>query len=65
MPKMKTHRGAAKRFGKTGTGKLTRAKQGRRHILTKKRTKRKRQLREKALVDPVDTPRMKQLLPNL
>ena len=45
MPKMKTHRGAAKRFRKTGSGKLKRAKAFRKHILTKKSQKRKRNLR--------------------
>ena len=46
MPKMKTHRGAAKRFKKTGTGKLKRAKAFKSHILTKKSAKRKRNLRK-------------------
>ena len=50
MPKMKTHRGAAKRFKKTGTGKFVRAHSNQRHILTKKARKRKRQLRKSALV---------------
>ena len=45
MPKMKTHRGAAKRFKKTGTGKLKRAKAFKSHILTKKSAKRKRNLK--------------------
>ena len=49
MPKMKTHRGAAKRFKKTGTGKLKRAKAFKSHILTKKSSKRKRNLRKTAL----------------
>ena len=44
MPKMKTHRGAAKRFKKTGTGKLVRAGANKQHILTKKSSKRKRNL---------------------
>jgi len=65
MPKMKSHRGAAKRFRKTGTGKLVRNKAGRRHILTKKRTKLKRQMRGGELVAPADVKRLKQLLPNL
>ena len=43
MPKLKTHRGAAKRFKKTGTGKFVRAKAFKRHILTSKPTRRKRQ----------------------
>lgn len=46
MPKMKTHRGAAKRFKKTGTGKIMRHKSLKSHILTKKTTKRKRHLRK-------------------
>jgi large subunit ribosomal protein L35 len=46
MPKVKTHRGAAKRFSLTGTGKVKRAKAFRRHILNKKSTKRKRNLRQ-------------------
>lgn len=45
MPKQKTNRGAAKRFKRTGTGKLKRRRAYRNHILTKKATKRKRQLR--------------------
>ena len=50
MPKMKTHRGAAKRFKKTGTGKIKRAKAFKSHILTKKSAKRKRNLRKAAYV---------------
>ena len=46
MPKMKTKRSAAKRFTVTGTGKLMRFKANKRHILTKKSTKRKRNLRQ-------------------
>ncbi len=65
MPKMKTHRGAAKRFKKTGTGKIVRSRNNKQHILTKKTTKRKRRLRRDTLVDPVDEKRIKQLLPNL
>ena len=64
MPKMKTHRGAAKRFKRTGTGKISRMKKGKQHILTKKRTKRKRKLRQSALVSSVDEKRLNQLLPN-
>lgn len=64
MPKMKTHRGAAKRFKRTGTGKISRMRKGKQHILTKKRMKRKRKLRQRALVDPVDEKRLNQLLPN-
>jgi len=62
MPKMKTHRGAAKRFKKTGTGKIVRSRRNKQHILTKKTQKRKRRLRKDTLVHPVDEPRIKQLL---
>ena len=65
MPKMKTHRGAAKRFKKTGSGKIVRSRQNKQHILTKKSPKRKRHLRKDALIDPVDEKRIKQMLPNL
>ena len=64
MPKMKTHRGAAKRFKRTASGKFKRARKNKQHILTKKTTKRKRHLRKAALVDPVDEPRVRQMLPN-
>jgi len=63
MPKMKSHRGAAKRFRKTGTGKLVRNKAGRRHILTKKSTKLKRQMRGGVVVAAADVKRLKQMLP--
>jgi large subunit ribosomal protein L35 len=65
MPKMKTHRGAAKRFKKTGSGKIVRSRSNKQHILTKKSPKRKRQLRKDALVDSVDEKRVKQMLPSL
>jgi large subunit ribosomal protein L35 len=65
MPKMKTHRGAAKRFKKTGTGKIVRSRRNKQHILTKKSPKRKRHLRKDALVDPVDAKRIKQMIPSL
>ena len=64
MPKMKTHRGAAKRIKRTGTGLLSRMKQGKSHILTKKSRKRKRGLRKRTLVAAVDRKRVEQLLPN-
>ena len=64
MPKMKTHRGAAKRFKRTGGGKIVRAKSNKQHILTKKATKRKRKLRQSAVVDPVDEKRIQQMLPS-
>ncbi len=62
MPKMKTHRGAAKRFRKTASGKLKRKHAMLRHILTKKSPKRKRHLRQSALVSNADEKRMKRLL---
>ena len=65
MPKMKTHRGAAKRFKKTGSGKLVRSRRNKQHILTKKSAKRKRRLRKSTLVAAVDAKRLKQMLPNL
>ena len=63
MPKMKTHRGAAKRFKKTGTGKLKRAKAFKSHILTKKTTKRTRNLRKTGYVAANQEKVMKKLLP--
>jgi len=63
MPKMKTHRGAAKRFKQTGSGKFKRAKSNKQHILTKKTTKRKRDLRQSEQVSAADTKRVRQLLP--
>jgi large subunit ribosomal protein L35 len=65
MPKMKTHRGAAKRFRKTASGKYARSKANKQHILTKMTTKRKRQLRRSDLIAAADLPRVKQLLPYL
>ena len=63
MPKMKTHRGAAKRFRLTGTGKIRRQKAYGNHILTKKSPKRKRGLRQLGLIDKADAPGIKRLLP--
>jgi len=63
MPKLKTHRGAAKRFKKTGTGKFKRSQSHLRHILTKKSTKRKRHLREALLVHSSDKASIKKMLP--
>lgn len=63
MPKMKTRRGAAKRFKLTGSGKVRRARAFRRHILTKMSMKRKRQLRRGGLVAPADEARIKQQIP--
>ena len=65
MPKMKTHRGAAKRFKKTGTGKFVRNRANKQHILTKKSAKRKRGLRKDALVASVDEKQVKQMIPTL
>lgn len=65
MPKMKSHSGAAKRFKRTGTGKIRRSKANKQHILTTKTTKRKRQLRRKDEVAAVDVPRIEKLLPYL
>ena len=65
MPKMKSHRGAAKRFKKTGTGKLVRRKANKQHILTKKASKRKRRLRKGALVHPADEARIRHMVPTL
>jgi large subunit ribosomal protein L35 len=65
MPKIKTNRAAAKRFKKTGTGKLKRAKAYKSHILTKKSTKRKRNLRKSTVTDETNVKNMKKLLPYL
>jgi large subunit ribosomal protein L35 len=63
MPKLKTHRGAAKRIKKTGTGKFMRASAFKRHILTSKTTKRKRQLSGTQEVSPADAPKLARMLP--
>lgn len=65
MPKMKTHRGAAKRFSVTGTGKVRRYKAFRGHLLTGKAPKRIRGLRKGALIPEVFQYRVKRLLPYL
>ena len=65
MPKMKTSRAAAKRFKVTGTGKLKRAKAYKSHILTKKSTKRKSNLRKPAITDATNVKNMKKILPYL
>jgi large subunit ribosomal protein L35 len=62
MPKMKSHRASQKRFKITATGKLVRHHAGKSHILTKKNRKRKRHLRQGALVHPADTKRMMRLV---
>jgi len=63
MPKMKTNRGAAKRFKATGSGKIKRSKAFASHILTKKSTKRKRGLRQGNLVDESNVKAIKKILP--
>jgi len=63
MPKMKTNRSAAKRFGKTGSGKFTRRRQNLRHILTKKNAKRTRRLGQGSLVDSANIKAVRRLLP--
>lgn len=64
MPKLKTHRGAAKRFNKTGSGKIKRNKAYKSHILTKKNAKRCRTLRQSTLVSSGDMKRVLAMLPN-
>ena len=63
MPKVKTSRAAAKRFKTTGTGKLVRNKAYKSHILTKKSTKRKRNLRKATMTDATNFKNMKKILP--
>ncbi|HBZ02836.1 MAG TPA: 50S ribosomal protein L35 [Lachnospiraceae bacterium] len=65
MPKLKTKRAAAKRFKVTGTGKLKRNKAYKSHILTKKTTKRKRNLRKATITDKTNEKNMKKILPYL
>ena len=65
MPKMKTHSGAAKRVKKTGGGKLKRSKAFTSHILTKKSSKRKRNLRKSTVVSVSDMKRVRTMLPYL
>jgi len=65
MPKLKTNRGAAKRFGKTKDGKIKRSKAYASHILTTKSPKRKRSLRKGGLVEKVDTKGIRRLIPYL
>ncbi len=63
MPKLKTHRGAAKRFKKTASGKFKRSMAFKQHILSSKTTKRKRSLRGTTLVSESDTHRLSLMLP--
>ena len=65
MPKLKSHRGAHKRFRSTAKGKFKRGKAYASHILTKKTRKRKRQLRKETDVSPADTPRIRREIPYL
>ncbi|MBF0529440.1 MAG: 50S ribosomal protein L35 [Deltaproteobacteria bacterium] len=63
MPKLKSNRGAAKRFKTTGSGRIARSKANARHILTKKTTKRKRNLRKGELVHDTNERAVKRMLP--
>lgn len=63
MPKLKTNRGAAKRFKKTAKGGYKRTQSHLRHILTKKSTKRKRHLRSSSMIAEADVKAVKQMLP--
>jgi large subunit ribosomal protein L35 len=62
MPKLKTNRGAAKRFKRTASGRIKRGKAYKSHILTKKTTKRKRNLRQSTTVSSADGDRVKRML---
>ncbi len=63
MPKLKTHRGAAKRFRSTASGRFKRSKANKSHILTKKTTKRKRKLDTPTMVSDSDQRRVDHMLP--
>ena len=63
MPKLKTHRGAAKRFKSTASGKFKRSKAYKSHILTKKTTKRKRQLNTPTTISDADHAKVERMLP--
>ncbi|RRA48426.1 50S ribosomal protein L35 [Acidipila sp. EB88] len=63
MPKLKTHKGAAKRFSKTGTGKIKRGQAKMRHILTSKATKTKRKLAHSTLVSDADHAKVSRMIP--
>ena len=63
MPKLKSHRGAAKRFKATASGRFKRSKAYKSHILTKKTTKRKRKLDTRTMVSPSDQKRVAHMLP--
>ncbi len=63
MPKLKTHKGASKRFKKTGTGKIVRGHAFARHILTSKARKRKRKLTQSVVADQSDQAKLQRMLP--
>ena len=63
MPKLKSNRGAAKRFARTATGRFKRGQSHRRHILTKKSTKRKRHLRSPDTIVAADHDAVRKMLP--
>jgi large subunit ribosomal protein L35 len=63
MPKLKTHKGASKRFKKTGTGKIVRNHAFARHILTSKSRKRKRKLHQNTVADAADQATLQRMLP--
>jgi large subunit ribosomal protein L35 len=63
MPKLKTHKGASKRFKKTGTGKIVRHHAFARHILTSKPRSRKRKLRQAVVADSTDQAKLRSMLP--
>lgn len=63
MPKLKTHKGASKRFKKTGTGKVVRSHAFGRHILTSKPHKRKKKLHKNVVADEANQPALKRMLP--
>jgi large subunit ribosomal protein L35 len=63
MPKLKTHKGASKRFKKTGTGQVMRHHAFARHILTSKTRGRKRKLHKAVMADPTNQPSLKRMLP--
>ena len=63
MPKLKTHKGASKRFKKTGTGKVKRHHSFARHILTSKPRSRKRKLKVGVMADPANQPSLLRMLP--
>ncbi len=65
MPKMKSNRGAAKRFRATGSGRIKRKRAFHSHILTKKDPKRKRRLRSTTLIAKADEKAVRKLVPNL